>query len=132
MTLVPNTVTDAQQVASLRLRMEKTAFAWAQTTTTEQRATVAAFRNAIHARFISAADKARARKQFYEACQGENEKVLDFYGHIQHLAGRLENINKDVVRGKFEGRLYFEIKGMMEVYNYTILNEVIQTAKACE
>ena len=49
MTLVPNTVTDAQRVASLRLRMEKTAFAWAQTTTTEQRATVAAFRNTIHA-----------------------------------------------------------------------------------
>ena len=57
-TLLPggNQVSEAQKVAHLKLRMEKTAFAWANTLPTASTASLEAFKGAIRARFISEAD----------------------------------------------------------------------------
>ena len=90
-------MSEAQKVAHLKLRMEKTAFAWANTLPTASTASLEAFKGAIRARFISEADRQRARKQFFEAKQGEHEKVIDFYMRIRHLAGRIDNITEDVI-----------------------------------
>ena len=130
--LIDNAVTKAQRVAHLRLRMSRTAAKWASTTTPQQRATLAAFIAAIRARFITEADRTRATKQFYEAMQGEHERVLDFLARVQHLRTQVEEATDMVIKGIFEKGLRPEIRAIMEVCIYQDFNGAIRAAENCE
>ena len=130
--LLDAAIMDNARVNLLRLRMAKTAAKWASMLLAEQTATMAAFLQAIRMRFITDADRARASEQFYDAKQGESERVLDYLARVQRLATRVPDTTQNVITGIFKKGLHPEIRGMMELCTYDGLTEMIRAAESCE
>ena len=122
--LLSNDVGEPAQVIMLQLKLEKTAFLWAQNQVPDQEGTdrpvfssVDNFFVRLRNRFITEGDVRRAKDEFYGAQQGRRT-VLEFATDLQRKSMRVPEVTAAVALGIFERGVRPDIYTFMRLQTY--------------